>query len=392
MSQLTQNTALLIGGLVLLVVNLLIGFVQVQRGKARAGALNVLLAIVACVLVAVGFVRLSFQMDMPSERLPMLIGVTGGILIILASLILYGSERGKQGFEPRNSPGLLNTGAGVFVLVAALVIPFIPFQLAGTPLSAAVNSALGKGSSSGASASSLADQPTTAASPTPRIVLTATPTLTLTPSETPTPQPSLTLTLSETPITLFTPIAYVSTYALVTPTNCTVTASVLTYLRGDQSEKMTSIETILPGTLLPVTGRTGTRQWWRVIDSDSGAPIEGWVRADSVTADSSCTWDSVPVVGPTETPTRAPKTTQVTGTPAPCTIITTSSASLRSDPSRQQPPIAQIPGQTAFNPVSQTADRIWWEVVYNGDNGWISAGSVLASSSCTTVPTITPTP
>src|SRR5579859_1453210 len=381
LSLLNENTALLLGGLILLVINVIIGFAQLGRGKAHAGLLNVLLAIVACALIAVGLVRMAFQMDFQAGRIPMLIGAVGGIIILVASYLMYRSEQRKEGFEPKNSPGLLNTGAGIFVLIAALVIPFIPFQLSGTPLRVSLNAA---------------NVPTTvAASPTPRIVLTSTPTLTPTPSDTPTPQPSLTATVSETPIMLYTPIAYVSTYAMVTPSNCNITVipNVTTFLRSDPSEKLASIQTLIGGEMLPVTGRTGDRQWWRVIDSDSGAPIEGWLRADAVTADSSCTWDSVIVIGATETPTHAPKVTKTSGTLAPCTLLTTYQVGLRPDPSRLQQPIAQIPDRTALSPVGQTSDGQWWHVTYNGDDGWVAAANVLASASCTAVvPTVTPTP
>src|SRR5258708_1411607 len=195
---LNENTALLIGGLILLLINVLIGFIQLLGSNARASIINLLLALAGCVLIAIGLVRMSLPMDIQAERLPLLIGAAGGVLILLLSFILYRSERRKEGFEPKNSSGLLNTGAGIFVLIAAIVIPFIPFQLTGKPVR--INLAV-----------SAANLPTAVtASPTPRIVLTSTPTLTPTPSDPPTPQPSLTPPVSHTPITPFPPTPHLS--------------------------------------------------------------------------------------------------------------------------------------------------------------------------------------
>src|SRR5260221_2569949 len=216
--------------------------------------------------------------------------------------------------------------------------------------------------------------------------VTPSPSDTATPFNTPTAQPSLTPTMSETPIVLYTPLVYQSTYALTTPTSCSVIATTMAYLRGDPSETMASIGTLFAGSYLNVTGRVANKQWWQVISTDGTVSVEGWVRADYVTADSACTDSAVPVIGPTETPTRAPtKTTQNPMTAAPCTLLTTVSASLRPDPSLQQVPLAQVPAGTAFTPIKKSADGPWWNASYRGQDGWIVAGTVFVSASCSAI-------
>ncbi|MEP7284976.1 MAG: SH3 domain-containing protein [Chloroflexota bacterium] len=220
-----------------------------------------------------------------------------------------------------------------------------------------------------------------------------TPTGTLSPSATPThfstatPQPSLTPTMSETPIILYTPIIYVSTYAMTTPTKCSVIAKTQAYLRGDPSEKMSSIGVIFAGSLLNVTGRVADTMWWQVISTtaDGVTSIEGWVRADYVTADAACTSEAVPVIGPTETPTRAlftGSTGTSTATFAPCTVMTTIAASLRPDPSLQHIPLTQVPQGTTLTATEKSANGSWWHVTFGGQDGWIGAGAVLASAGC----------
>src|SRR5260221_6424396 len=87
-----------------------------------------------------------------------------------------------------------------------------------------------------------------------------------------------------------------------------------------------------------------------------------------------------------ETPTR-PRTNTPKNpmTAAPCTLLTTVSASLRPDPSLQQVPLAQVPAGTAFTPIKKSADGRWWNVSYGGQDGWIGAGTVFVSASCSAI-------
>jgi uncharacterized protein YgiM (DUF1202 family) len=377
-SLINENTALLLVGLVLLAINLVLSLVQ--RERARFELLNVGLALTACVLIAIGLIRVAFMTDVQANILPLVITVAGGVLAIVISLVIYRAERRQESFEPGHSLGLLNAGAGVFVVIAAFAIPVISFQLAGIPVNA--------------SALSAATSPVPTREATATLTATPSPSGTPTPLDTPTALPSLTPTVSETPIVLYTPVIYVSTYALTAQTNCNVVAKTFVYLRGDPSDKMAAIGTIFAGSLLNVTGRVASKQWWRVINNDGAAPVEGWVRADTVTADPACTDEGVVVVGPTETPTRAPTKANATSavTAGPCSLLTTAVTSLRPDPSRQQIPLAQVPEKTVLTPISKTANGQWWHVKYGDQDGWIGAGAVIASASCSAIPTVTPNP
>ena len=64
------------------------------------------------------------QLDQAGLSVALLAGGLG----ILLGLILYFMERRRPGFISANSRGLLNLGAGFFVVVAILVIPLIPGQ------------------------------------------------------------------------------------------------------------------------------------------------------------------------------------------------------------------------------------------------------------------------
>jgi uncharacterized protein YgiM (DUF1202 family) len=205
--------------------------------------------------------------------------------------------------------------------------------------------------------------------------------------------PSLTPTASETPIALYTQVAYVSTSAQTTPTKCTVTAKITTYLRGEANENQSAIGVVGPGSLMYVNGRTANHKWWLVMAPttvDVSTMIEGWVRADYVTPDSACTDQEVHPLDATETPTRVPTQVGATEVSTPCTLITTVVTSLRPDPSLQQVPLAQIPDRTALTPITKSADGGWWQVTYGPQTGWIGAKTVMVSASCTTIPTQTP--
>jgi hypothetical protein len=74
--------------------------------------------------------------------------------------------------------------------------------------------------------------------------------------------------------------------------------------------------------------------------------------------------------------------------------MTTVSISLRPDPSKTQPPLAQIPEGTALTATSKTADGGWWHVTYlaadGSKEGWIGNAGVFPASACAGLPTATP--
>jgi hypothetical protein len=139
------------------------------------------------------------------------------------------------------------------------------------------------------------------------------------------------------------------------------------------------------------------------------------VSSDFITVEPTCVTDTVLVLGPTLTATRTPSPTRTPrGTPnqavsgatsaatqAPtanvvsnCTLITTTPASLRPDPSRQHTALAQIPDGTALTATGKSVDGAWWRVTYSGQDGWIGAGAVFPAATCNALPslTLTPTP
>jgi uncharacterized protein YgiM (DUF1202 family) len=347
--------------------------------------------------------------------------VVGAILIGVAGIFLYRRERERDAFEPSWSPGLLYIGAGVFVLVAALVIPALPGQFF-------VARAGSAGRFAGTPNGPL---------PTRVGVQTSTPTATPVPSSTPTALPTLTPAPSESPTPLFTAIAYASTdTALSTTAPCTLSAQTMLNLRGDPSVQQQAIGKIFAGALLSATGRTADGKWWRVISTNDVSPVEGWVSADFVKVVSGCADEAIPVVGPTLTPSRTPRPSRtpvpsrtprpsatprqtatsvpassVEASPSPtstpsataivaqagaesCTIMTTVSISLRPDPSKTQPPLAQIPEGTALTATSKTADGGWWHVTYpaadGNKEGWIGNAGVFPASACASLPAVTP--
>ncbi len=227
----------------------------------------------------------------PSSRLAT-VTVIGAVLVLVAGLIVYSGERRKSGFESSSSAGLLYMGAGIFVLVAALLLPGLPGQFA---------LASGSGTMVGSLAANTGPLPTRAAgqssSPTSTLAVvlqsTELPTLTPMPIASPTP--------------LFTAIAYAGSTETSGTTGCSVVAQTALNLRGDPSTKQMGIGKVFAGSLLTVTGQSADKKWWRVISEDGGSPVEGWVSADYVTTISACASASIPVVGPSLTPTRTPR-------------------------------------------------------------------------------------
>ena len=321
------------------------------------------------------------------QGLSTVIAAVIAVLIIIASVLLYRYERKRANFSPSQSAGILNGGAGTYVLIAALLIPAIPSQLSGSTVSAA-------------------GLPTrTGPAPTRVVQQTAAPTITLTATGTPTAVPSLTPTVSATPMVLYTVIAMVSTDpANVAAATCLLTAQTTLNLRGDPSTTQAGIGRILAGSQLNAIGRTEDSKWWRVIDIATS--VEGWVNGDFVKPVADCA--KVPVAGLIVTPSATPSPTKplsggatqaaVTGvvatavstaakadsavTAAPCTLITTTTAAFRSDTSRTKAALAQIPEQTVLAALGKSADGQWWQISYASQTGWVNASTVLASSSC----------
>jgi hypothetical protein len=176
---------------------------------------------------------------------------------------------------------------------------------------------------------------------------------------------------------------------------CTATVNTTVSLRMDPSTQKEAIGRLVGGTLLDVIERSADGQWLHVTASDSG--IEGWVSASYVTLMPTC--QSIPggkgtnTPAPSSTPGKAatkPASTQsALVTQVPCTMVTTTAASLRPDPSLTHAPLTSIPDKTVLTPLAKSANGSWWQVKYGNMQGWIGAGTAVASSSCSAVPTAT---
>jgi len=330
--------------------------------------------------------------NFPVNQIASLLTAVVAVIAIAGGFLIFRSERTRPEFEPAASPGLLNMGAGAFALVAALVIPIIPVQLSGGAFAAQVTPSK--------VAVRVAQQSTT-------------PTVTFTPSSTATPLPSLTPTPSETPIVLYTLVPFTGNNGdLSTPTACTVVAQTMLNLRGDPSVDQRAVGRVFAGTLLPVTGQSADKKWWRVQHTANGVTVEGWVSAEFAKADSACTPGSVPVIkpgeqAPAQTATQALAPTATQGRPTatipansgPCILTTTQVASLRSGPARSYLIIGQIPERTPLSATQKSSDGQWWNISYEAPDGttqtgWVGSGVVFASAACSALPavTVTPTP
>ncbi len=155
---------------------------------------------------------------------------------------------------------------------------------------------------------------------------TSTPSHTLSPTITPTGLPTLTPAPTETDIVLVTPLTY--PYADVSSTvDCSVIANTTLNLRPEPSLTQRAIGRVLAGSVLPVTGRSADKRWWRVINNHANASVEGWVSAQYVTADKACDNSEAPVIVPTAPPSRTPLPSRTPcPTPTPKPSATTTSA------------------------------------------------------------------
>jgi hypothetical protein len=307
-------------------------------------------------------------------------------LIAVATIFLIGIARVRQG---RSRAGWFNIGLALMLTVFSAAL----FAMSGR-------------------VGTLPFRPAAVATTTPStrlVAQAATATITFTPSATVTALPTLTPAPTETDIVLVTPITYQFGADQGTQeTNCRVMAVTLINLRGDPSLNQRGIGRVTAGSLLRVTGRTADAKWWRVINNENGISVEGWVSADFVKPGDDCMAQTVPVIGdsatpggtptPTVTPTiimptqavTAAASVEATAAQTTCVLITTTAVSVRSDPSRQKAPLAQLPERQEVIAFGQTANRQWWHIRYtlNGvtNEGWIGAGAVLASRACADVP------
>lgn len=206
------------------------------------------------------------------------LAAAAGAGCLLLGIVLYYLEQRRVGFSANTSRGILNAGAGLFVIVASLVIPMIPGQLSVTSRVAAAN-ATG-----------------TKLSPT-RIVVTATPTRTPLPTKTSTPLPTLTPTQDGTLSPLATPINYAYAPPSATPTatlsealkQCSVTTQAQLNLRADPSTKNAAVGRVPANVELVVLGQSSDKAWWQVSYNDGTTTQTGWISAQYATVNADCT-------------------------------------------------------------------------------------------------------
>ena len=78
---------------------------------------------------------------------------------------------------------------------------------------------------------------------------------------------------------------------------------------------------------------------------------------------------------------------------AACTpsAITTGTVNMRTGPGTNNPIITVVPINVFVNITGRNADRSWYQVVFNGQQGWVSA-QFLRVSCVQSVPVVTPAP
>jgi uncharacterized protein YgiM (DUF1202 family) len=404
----TPTLIILLGGVVMLVINILYSAVRAARGNVKAGWFSVLVTLLACGVIVFGTVQGAMAISAPArtgrggnpafatgsrsgspsngtpalggapvtpsntgnasttptptqvDQAGLLMTAIGGGITLFLALMLYFYERGRSGFTVSHSRGLLNMGASGLVIITALVIPVIPAQAVSA--AAAANNA--------AAVSRVAiRQPSATPSPTPQATQTAT------------LLPSFTAAPSETPAVLPTQVYYTSTDTVAMQASiCTATANTLMNLRPDPSDQQPAIGRVIGGALLNITGRSTDGKWVQVIATDTGNRIQGWVSASYVTDSPSCSSQTIPVVNPLGPATQSPADVAVT----PCTVITNAATNLRPDPSQVHDPLASIPAKTTLT-VTGKSDSSWWQVTYGSAKGWVNAIAVTAAATCNAV-------
>ncbi len=216
----------------------------------------------------------------------MLAGI-GGVLIFFGGIYLYYYERRRPGFVASASRGLLNAGAGVFIVSAAVIVPTLPASISGSANAArqqvVVNTAI-----------------------VTRNVATATPSPAPASTLAPTDLPTLTPTPTEGTLVLATPIHYA--YAEPTASSdCQVTSTSQLNLRGDPSTSNMAIGRIPPGSIMVVTGQSADGKWLQVTYNDGVNELDGWVSAQFTSTLTGCT--GTPPVIATGTSIPAPTAT-----------------------------------------------------------------------------------
>src|SRR5258708_38503596 len=73
-----MNLILLLVGLIILAVNVAYSAFKERKGAARAGVLNVLLVLGACVIIGVGLVRIAFPMWFTTDTVQAVAANTSG--------------------------------------------------------------------------------------------------------------------------------------------------------------------------------------------------------------------------------------------------------------------------------------------------------------------------
>ncbi len=217
-----------------------------------------------------------------------LIGMFFGLAILLGSIVIGAIHLWRSNQRSSWLSAIVLIIAVVIIIVGIIgVMPTLLAQFGGPVDVAAQGTA----------------SPLTVAQPV--VLETTMPTNTSTPTVTPTHLPTLTPAPSETEIVLVTPITYTAADTAAT-TDCSVIAKTMLNLRGDPSVNQQAIGRIFAGSLLPVTGRSADKQWWRVTSNIGNMTVEGWVNVQYVTADKACDDSKVPIIDPTVMPLRTP--------------------------------------------------------------------------------------
>ena len=231
--------------------------------------------------------------SVPANLIGGTLAAAGGVLVFFSGLYLYYYERRRPGFVASASRGLLNAGAGVFIVSAAIIVPTLPASISGTSNTArpqiVVSTAIVTRSG----------VPTATPSPAPQATLT------------PTDLPTLTPTPTEGTLVMATPIQY----AYAEPTaasDCKVTSTSQLNLRGDPSTSNMAIGRIPPGSILVVTGQSADNKWLQVTFNDGVNSLDGWVSTQFTSTLTGCT-GTPPVIAtgtsipaPTATATKSP--------------------------------------------------------------------------------------
>lgn len=93
---------------------------------------------------------------------------------------------------------------------------------------------------------------------------------------------------------------------------------------------------------------------------------------------------------PTRTPTRTPTFTLTPNTI--CRAVPLFGATFRAGPGTQHSVIGPVTTGADLPIVGRTGDNIWWQVVSNGQSGWLANSDIQIQGNCSNTPIITSTP